>query len=88
MELIGVETGSGGFNTQSIELIADVTPTALALNLYVRSQGSSKPPVEYWEGQTISIEQLDKENEEDARKEAEKRKQEKLAEKEIKKNRC
>ncbi|MDE0101131.1 MAG: hypothetical protein OXN89_02015 [Bryobacterales bacterium] len=47
--LIGPNTGrgrGGGINLSSGT--ADLTPTPLALHLYVRSQGSKLSPVDYW----------------------------------------
>jgi len=43
--LIGFH-GGGGLHI--VGDICDVTPSALALHLYVRSQGSKLSPVEYW----------------------------------------
>lgn len=39
LELIGHGLGSGGFQASDNELKADISPTALALSLFVRSQG-------------------------------------------------
>jgi hypothetical protein len=38
----------GGFKMQSPDKIADITPSALALNLYVRCQGFIDDPAKYW----------------------------------------
>ena len=41
-------TSVGGFNVNAPELIADLTPTSLAIQLYVRSQGTRASPMEYF----------------------------------------
>jgi hypothetical protein len=57
LEMIGGYFGGGGFNVGGKELIAEISPTALALNLYVRSLGSSKSTAEYWKDSLITSEQ-------------------------------
>ncbi|MGD1045804.1 MAG: hypothetical protein ABR936_10840 [Bacteroidota bacterium] len=76
LEIIGSFLGGGGFNRGN-ELIADISPTALALNLYIRSLGSTKSPAEYWKDSLITLEQ--KEKQEKEKTEMEKRKQDALA---------
>ena len=39
----------GGFHQLDVHLNADLTPTALALHLYVRAQGSRSSPVDYFQ---------------------------------------
>lgn len=75
LELIG-GAGHGGFIAGASELIADIQPTALALNLYVRSQGFSISTAEFWKIELITEDDLLKENQEIARHAAEKIKQE------------
>lgn len=43
-----IEPFGGGFNIQDVNLNANITPSALALNLYVRCQGFDGDPVNYW----------------------------------------
>lgn len=50
----------GGFDSQDQNLIADITPTDLALNLYVRSQGSSMSTAEFWKDSVLTMEQIAK----------------------------
>ena len=57
LELIGSSPGSGGFNVDYSTLVADISPTSLALNLYIKGQGKNIDPIEYWHDQTITIEQ-------------------------------
>ena len=61
--LIGFGIG-GGFIVESKYLRANITPSYLALSLYVRSQGSNIAPNLYWKENMITIAeklQLDKE---------------------------
>lgn len=76
LELIGGGLGSGGFSASDHTLTADITPTALALNLYAKTQGHNTDPRFYWQGNMITNKERDKENEEKQRIEAEKQKQE------------
>ena len=48
LSTIGLLQATGGFHAEEEKLIADITPSALALNLYVRCQGSTKSTSEYW----------------------------------------
>lgn len=57
--LRSLELIPGGFNANSEELTAEIAPSALALNLYVRSQGSTKSIAEYWEKSVISSENIE-----------------------------
>jgi hypothetical protein len=43
--LLGI---SGGFNPLSMNLVADLTPSAVALHLYIKTQGSKLSPEEFW----------------------------------------
>jgi hypothetical protein len=63
LQLIGSRI-SGGFNES---LIADISPTPLALNLYTKSQGHSADPALYWSGNTITVAERMKEEEERAK---------------------
>lgn len=63
LELIG-GSGVGGFNVDSNDLIADISPTALALNLYVKGQGYNTNIAEFFKHSIITVEQRDKEQQE------------------------
>ena len=63
---------NGGFDVNN-ELIANLTPTYLALSLYVKSQGSSNNPDVFWKDVIITEEKLEKEKAEKTKKEAEDR---------------
>ena len=52
LELIGTSSLSGGFNCCDAILTADITPSTLALNLYIRTQGSNSSPEEYFKTKT------------------------------------
>lgn len=60
LELIGSEVGKGGFNPDIKNLIADITPSGLALNLYVKSQGYSQSTRDYWKDSLIPIKRLER----------------------------
>jgi hypothetical protein len=84
LELIG-GSGSGGFSADSNDLIADISPTALALNLYVKGQGYNTNIADFFKHSIITAEQRDKEQQvlhkqemERQNEEAEKRRQEEL----------
>lgn len=64
---------SGGFTVDAPDLIAGITPTYLALSLYIRCEGSSSDPDKYW-SDIITEEEYNKEMELKAKEEAEKRK--------------
>ncbi len=49
LRTLGILVETGGFPDDSAAGIADVTPTALSLNLYVRCQGSRETPLEYFQ---------------------------------------
>ncbi|BBE20655.1 hypothetical protein AQPE_4849 [Aquipluma nitroreducens] len=51
----------GGFSAEGNDLIANITPTDLALNLYVRCQGVNESTAEYWKSSLITQEELEKE---------------------------
>lgn len=38
----------GGFDSNSKELVANITPTPLALNLYLKTQGYNDDPIKFW----------------------------------------
>lgn len=60
--LIGGGLGGGGFDATDKNLnAADITPSALALNLYIRSQGYNGDPVSYWKENLITISDRDNE---------------------------
>lgn len=44
----------GGFHSQNVELV-NLTPSPLALHMYVRCQGSRKSPVEYFDAKPLDI---------------------------------
>lgn len=46
--------GGGGFTASDIELEANITPSALALNLYYRTHTTGKSPIEFW-GDTLVL---------------------------------
>jgi len=92
LELIGHGIGNGGFSSTDDSLIADISPTALALNLYIKSQGFNDEPVKFWNTgvityQELEVERQQKEKEETERKKAEReqRRQEQQAEEEARK---
>jgi len=66
----------GGFNIDSKDLNADISPTPLALNLYVRAQGSSKTPVEFWMDSIMTRDEYDKQKQLEALKKREQAKSE------------
>lgn len=85
LELIG-GSGSGGFVADSNDLIADISPTALALNLYVKGQGFNTNISDFFKHSLITSEQRDIEQEklhkqemDNQNKEALKRRLEELA---------
>jgi hypothetical protein len=66
----------GGYSTvESSENTARTTPSALALNLYVRCQGYSKSVAEYWAIDLVPNEVLEKEQQDKIRQENEKQNQ-------------
>lgn len=72
LELIGSGLGTGGFSFNDEHLVADISPTALALNLYVKSQGHNTDPAFFWQENIITREEMEKEEAEKERIEAEK----------------
>ena len=68
LELIGTSMGGGGFNSDDINLSAHIGPTALALNLYTKTQGYNGDPREFWSTNIISQEAFLKEREDNAKK--------------------
>jgi len=56
----------GGFSIYDDHLIADITPTTLALNFYVKCQGHNIDPRFYWKEGIITEEEWEKEKEEQA----------------------
>jgi hypothetical protein len=75
LELIGSSL-TGGFNADDNNLVADISPTPLALNLYVKSQGHNTDPAFYWQGNLITRADKEKEKLEKQRLEAVKQKAE------------
>lgn len=55
-----IDEQMGGFDVDS-GLVANVTPTYLALSLYVKSQGTSVNPDVFWKDEIVTIEDLEKE---------------------------
>lgn len=74
--LRSLELIAGGFSSGSADLTADITPTDLALNLYVRSQGFSKSTADFWKSELITSEYLAKEQAEKSKAEADNLKRE------------
>lgn len=62
LNLIGYN-GGGGFATASRILMADISPTALSLNLYVKGMGTNKGILDYFKKDIITIEERRKEPE-------------------------
>lgn len=58
--LRSLDLTAGGFHTSSKELSVDITPTPLALNLYVRILGNTTSVFEYWKESLITSEQFEK----------------------------
>ncbi len=86
LELIGHGLGSGGFSSTDDSLTADISPTALALNLYIKSQGFNDEPVKFWETGVITYQELESERQQKVKEEMERqnaereqRRQEQLA---------
>lgn len=52
-----------GFDADDETLTANISPTALALNLYVKSQGFNDAPANFWTSGIITRAELDKEEE-------------------------
>ncbi len=65
---------SGGFVANDINLVAEISPTPLALNLYVKSQGHNSDPALFWKGNIITQAEKEKEDKEMQKVEAEKQK--------------
>jgi len=59
---------SGGFSPSSKELDADISPSSLALNLFVRSQGYRGDISIFWKDSLTTREQIQKEKTEKANK--------------------
>lgn len=45
----------GGFSAYGVELDADITPSALALNLYYKTHSSGMSPIEFWGDSLVSV---------------------------------
>ncbi|CAN5395377.1 hypothetical protein BH09BAC1_BH09BAC1_28440 [soil metagenome] len=58
LELIGSSSGSGGFTSWDEQLIADISPTSLALNLYIKSHGYNGDPSKFWKHGVYTMEEL------------------------------
>lgn len=71
LELIGYDIGSGGFSSTDDSLTADISPTALALNLYIKSQGFNDEPFKFWETGVITYQELESERQQKAKEEIE-----------------
>ena len=61
LELIGI---TGGFAVEDENLVANISPTALALNLFVKSQGFNGAPSKFWEKSVVTKEDVQKEEDE------------------------
>ena len=59
LNLIGSDIGGGGFDAYDKNLRADISPSALALNLYIRCQGYNLDPAIYWKEQIITKDEKD-----------------------------
>ncbi len=57
LELIGSGLGGGGFIASDNNLTADITPTPLALYMYVKTQGHNFDPKYFWKSNMISIQE-------------------------------
>lgn len=55
LELIGNSLGGGGFTPSDNDLNADISPTALTLNLFVKCQGHNYDPKDFWRERLITI---------------------------------
>ena len=82
LELIGSGFGGGGFDAGDDSLTADISPTALAIHLYVKSQGFNEEPIKFWKTGVITQSELKQEQDyqrnlenEERKKEREKRRQ-------------
>lgn len=73
LDLIGGQL-SGGFNSGDSTLTADITPTALALNLYIKTQGYNGNPVEFWKDNIVTYETYEQLRKERIAKEQEQQK--------------
>ena len=63
LELIGSGIGGGGFDLGDENLNADITPSALTLNLYIKCQGFNGNPKDFWKENLITqTEQLEEIN--------------------------
>lgn len=65
LELIGSAFEGGGFDASDDKLTAGITPTALALNLYIKSQGYNGDPTKYWTTGLMNQAEFIKEKEEE-----------------------
>lgn len=70
LNIIGSSLMGAGFDEN---LDAAIKPTALALNLYVRTQGFHNDPAKFWERGVITKEEFEKEKEQKQAEENEKR---------------
>lgn len=75
--LRSLELFSGGFNADDKDLIADISPTSLGLNLYVRAQGHNTDPIHYWKGNIVTKAEREKEKKEEEIAQAELNRQKK-----------
>lgn len=79
LKIIGSGVDGGGFTATDTNLEADISPTALALNLYMRCQGFNNDPKFYWKDKIITAEQMTKEEAEKQKAETEAKRQEAIA---------
>ena len=61
LELLGLGQSGGGIDINDKNLVAHITPSTLALNLYVKSQGHNDNPILFWRDNVIN--RCDTENE-------------------------
>jgi hypothetical protein len=61
LQLIGSGGGFGGFDVENNNLDADITPSALGLNLYLKANGFNGDPKNYWQHNIITNEEFNKE---------------------------
>lgn len=76
LQLIGHGLGGGGFSSTDESLTADISPSALALNLYIKSQGFNDEPLKFWKTGVVTYQELEAENQQKQKEETERQKAE------------
>lgn len=61
LHFMGLLPIGGGFDAHGTDLVANISPTYVALSLYIRCQGSSLDPDMYWKDDLKTKEELTKE---------------------------